>query len=466
MKRVLAILLTTVLLAAVVLTGCTPVAPSTGGSTGGQTTAPTKAPEPVKTEATDDANVKVLNLWSFTNEIPNMLDKYKELNPSFNLEVKTTIIATTDGAYQPALDQALAAGGADAPDIYAAESAFVLKYTQGDAAEYAAPYASLGIDVANKLKEADIAQYTVDIGTRPADGQLVGLGYQATGGALIYRRSLAKDTWGSDDPTVVKTKVGPGWDKYFAAAKDLKAKGYAIVSGDGDLWHAVEGASEKGWIVGGKLYIDPSRDAFLDQAKLLKDNAWHNDTQDWTDAWFADMKDAGPQKVFGFFGPAWLINYVMSPNAPETSGDWAVCEPPVGFFWGGTWVIANKNTKIAKTVGDIIEWITLDSSKTGLQYFWANGVMNDAGTKDTVASGTVMKVSDGTVPYLGGQNMFDAFVPAGAFATGKNKTQYDETINSYWRAVVREYAAGTKTREQAIKDFKQQVADNLDVVVE
>ena len=484
MKRILALVLTLAMLftLAVGFTGCgkeadpTPVAPDTS-SPAETSSAPADTSTPAP-EVTDDPNVKVLNLWSFTDEVPKMLDKYKEIykertGNDFPYEIKTTIIATTDGAYQPALDQALAAGGADAPDMYAAESAFVLKYTQGDAAEYAAPYEALGIDVANKLKEADIAQYTVDIGTRPADGKLVGLGYQATGGALIYRRSLAKDVWGTDDPAVVKTKVGPGWDKYFAAAADLKAKGYGIVSGDGDLWHAVEGASDKGWIVDGKLYIDPSREAFLDQSKKLKDNGWHNDTTDWTDAWFADMKDAGPQKIFGFFGPAWLINYVMAGNSggekagEGTYGDWAVCEPPVGFFWGGTWVIGNKNTKIPAAVGKVIEWITLDSSETGLQYFWANGTLNGpGGTKDTVASGTVMKKSDGALEFLGGQNMFDVFVPAGQFATGKNKTQYDETINGYWRNEVREYAAGTKTREQAIKDFKQQVADNLDVIVD
>ena len=474
MKRVLAILITTVLLASVVLTGCTPTGNS-GGSTGGTaapTAATTTAPKTETKGVTDDPNVKVLNLWSFTDEVPNMLAKYKELNPDFNLDVKTTIIATTEGAYQPALDQALASG-VDAPDIYCTESAFVLKYTQGDAAKYAAPYESLGIDVANKIKEADIAQYTIDIGTRTSDGKLVGLGYQATGGALIYRRSIAKDVWGTDDPAVIKTKVGPGWDKFFEAAKDLKAKGYAILSGDGDLWHAVEGASEKGWVVDGKLYIDPSRDAFLDQSKMLKDNGWHNDTQDWTDAWFADMKDAGPQKVFAFFGPAWMINYVLADHCGGTKpgegtyGDWAVCEPPVGFFWGGTWLLANKDTKIPATVGKIIEWITLDSSETGLQYYWANGTLNGpGGTKDTVASGTVMKMSDGTLEFLGGQNMFDVFVPAGAFATGRNKHQYDETINNYWRGQVREYTAGTKTREQAIKDFKQQVADNLDVIVD
>jgi len=68
-----------------------------------------------------------------------MIEKYIELHPEFGekYEVNSTIIATTDGAYQPALDQALAAGGEDAPDIYCAESAFVLKYTQGDASSYA-----------------------------------------------------------------------------------------------------------------------------------------------------------------------------------------------------------------------------------------------------------------------------------------------------------------------------------------
>ena len=92
--------------------------------------------------------------------------------------------------------------------------------------------------------------------------------------------------------------------------------------------------------------------------------------------------------------------------------------------------------------------------------------MNDAGTKDAVASGTVMSKSDGSVDFLGGQNMFEVFVPANKYANGTNLTQYDETINNYWRGQVREYTAGNKSREQAITDFKQQVADNLDIIVE
>ena len=425
--------------------------------------------------AGDDPNVKTINVWAFTDEVPKMIEKYKETHSDFNYEINTTIIATTDGAYQPALDQALAAGGADAPDIYCAEAAFVLKYTQGDAANYAAAYKDLGIDIDAKIKEADIAQYSVDIGTR-GDGDVVGLGYQATGGAFIYRRSIAKDVWGTDDPATIKEKIGGGsgsWDQFWKAAEELKAKGYGIVSGDGDLWHPVENSSPTGWIVDGKLNIDPKREEFLDLSKKLKDNGWHNDTRDWQDAWFADMKGEGAQGIFGFFGPAWLINYTLAPNCggekvgEGTYGDWAICESPIGFFWGGTWLLANKDSKVKNAVGDIIEWITLDCSETGLQYMWANGTLNgEGGTKDAVASGTVMSKSDGSVDFLGGQNMFDVFVPANAFANGKNLTQYDETINMKWRDQVREYTAGNKTREQALADFKQDVADNLDVTVE
>lgn len=415
---------------------------------------------------------KTINVWAFTDEVPGMIEKYIESHPDFGYDVNTTIIATTDGAYQPALDQALASGGADAPDIYCAEAAFVLKYTQGDASQYAMPYADMGIDVDASLKEADIAQYTVDIGTN-SEGNLVALGYQATGGAFIYRRSIAKDVWGTDEPAEIAKKIGPGWDQFYTAADELKAKGYGIVSGDGDIWHAVENSSDKGWIVDGKLNIDPKREEFLDLSKKLKDNGYHNDTQDWQDAWFADMKGEGEKEIFGFFGPAWLINYTMAPNCggeavgEGTYGDWAVCEPPVGFFWGGTWIMANRNTDKKEAVAAVIDWITLDCTEDGLQYKWANGTLNgEGGTKDAVASGTVMAMSDGAVDFLGGQNMFDAFVPANQYAKGTNLTQYDETINTYWRDQVREYTAGNKSREQAIADFKQQVADNLDVIVE
>ena len=466
MKKTIAIVLSLVL-ALATLAACAPAPAAVETATEAPATeAATEAPAATEAAAAGD---KVINIYTFTDEVPKMLDKYIATHPDFGYTINATIIATTDGLYQPALDQALAAGGKDAPDMYCAESAFVLKYTQGDMSSYAAKYADLGIDVAAETKAADIAQYTIDIGTRPSDSALVGLGYQATGGAFIYRRSLAIDTWGTDDPAVIKDKIGPGWDKFFAAAAELKAKGYGIVSGDGDIWHAVENSSPTGWIVDGKLNIDPARESFLDLSMKLKEGGYYNDTRDWQDAWFADMQGIGAQPIFGFFGPAWLINYVMAGHSggekagEGTYGDWAVCEPPVGFFWGGTWVLANKDSSKLEAVGKLIDWITLQTDEEGLQYMWANGTLNEGGTKDTVASGTVMAKSNGELAFLGGQNMFDVFVPANQSANGSNLTQYDETINNLWRDQVRQYTAGNISRDDAIAAFKQAVTDTLGI---
>lgn len=478
MKKALALALSILLLLSFAACNSDGGSNSSGGETttasGGETTAANDSTEDssAQTTAADNSGKTVLNVWSFTDEVPSMIEKYLEMNPEFGEKyaINTTIIATTDGAYQPALDQALTSGGKDAPDIYCAEAAFVLKYAQGDAAHFAAPYSDLGIDVDNALKDAAIAQYTVDIGSN--NGNVVALGYQATGGAFIYRRSIARDTFGTDDPDKIAALIGPGWDKFYEAAATLKEKGYGIVSGDGDIWHAVENSSDAGWIVDGALNIDPKREAFLDLSKDLISNGYCNDTQDWQDAWFADMKGEGAKEVFGFFGPAWLINYTLAPNCggdavgKGTYGDWGVCVPPIGFFWGGTWVMGAQSSEHKEAVGEIIKWITLDTSEKGLQYMWANGTLNgEGGTKDAVASGKVMEKSDGKLDFLGGQNMFDVFIPANQHANGKNLTQYDESINLYWRDQVRQYTSGEKSREDALAAFKQQVADNLDVTV-
>ncbi|HRV50400.1 MAG TPA: extracellular solute-binding protein [Saccharofermentans sp.] len=467
MKKLIAGVLCVCMLSALVI-GCEKTEEST---TATAATTADAGDDTTESEEGGSTETGIINLWSFTDEVPNMVDKYIELNPEFGerYEIVSTVISTTDNAYEPALDAALAGGGADAPDLYCAEAAFVIKYCSGDASSYAATYESLGIDIDAAIEEAGIAQYSIEVGSN-ADGEVVGLGYQATGGAFIYRRSIATDTFGTDEPDSIASEVGPGWDKFFEAAATLKDAGYAIVSGDGDIWHAIENSSEDGWIVDGALVIDPLREEFLDYSLMLKENGYSNDTQDWTEAWYGDMAGTADTQVFGFFGPAWLINYVIADHCGGTAagegtyGDWAVCNSPIGFFWGGTWLIPAAGTDVPEGVAEILTWITLDCSETGLQYMWANGV--DAAAKDSVASATVMAMSDGTLDFLAGQNMFDVFVPANEFANGSNLTQYDGTINGYWRDQVRQYSAGEKTRDEAIAGFKQMVADNLDVVVE
>ena len=430
-----------------------------------------KAPDDRKelkvTKAPDE---KIINVLSYDDELPIAIEKFKELHPDFGYKIKVTDTSLVCSSHEVILDQALAAGNPDVPDIYSVESPYAVKYTQGEACQYAAAYKDLGIDVDNLLKAASIAKYSIDLGTNP-EGELVSLCYLSTTGAFIYRRSIAKKVWGTDDPSAIKEIAGPGWDKFFEAAADLKKKGYVICSSADDIWQATARSADQAWVVGGKLVIDPKHEEFMDLAKKLRKKGYVNNTREWTDEWYNDMKDGGRKKAFGFFGPTWFLNYRLLPNCggktigKGTYGDWAVCESPTSFYWGGTWVLANKDSKVKDGVGEIIKWITLDTSETGFQYLRANGKLG-SGVKDAVPSAVVMRMSDAKIDFLGGQNLFDAFISAGDDTNGKNATKYDDTIDFYWLNQVHEYTDGKKSREKAIADFKKQVADNLDVIVE
>ena len=436
-------------------------------------------PEPTGTQkntVTYGTGSERINLWSYSEEVPKMVGQYIKRNPEFGEKytVECTIIYTDGGAYKTALDVALVSGGDNAPDIYACESGFVYRFTQGEMAKYAAPYKDLGINVDRKIKEAEIAKYSVDVGTR--DGKVVALSYQSTAGVMIYNSEIAKDVFGTDDPAEIEKITGAGtgdWDKFLEASEKLKAKGYAAVSGPSDLWGVCEKSADKGWVIDGKLNIDPKRENYLDLAKTIKDNGYSNNTRQWYETWYQDFAGKGEKKVFAFFGPAWFINYVMAGNSggfkigEGTYGQWKVCAPPVGFFWGGTWLLANKNANNKEGVAELLEWITLDTSDTGLQYLWANGLIdwdNDPNTttqKDAVTSSVVMAKSDGTLDFCGKQNIFPAFIEGNRYASGKALSEYDEIINRYYEEAANKYMEGGLNREEAIEKFRKDVEDNI-----
>ena len=402
---------------------------------------------------------EVINLWSCSDELPAIVMRYIMYYPEFGEKytVYCTEYDTYGGEYQVHLDQALVAGGDNAPDIYAVESDFAAKYTQGDMSVYAARYKDIGIDVDQMISDAEIAQYIVDVGTR--DGDVVALAYQATGGAMIYRASIAEEVFGTSDPDEISAIVGGGsgnWDKFLGAAETLKDYGYSIVSGVQDIWQACETSNTDPWVLDGyDVYRAPEREAYLDVGKILYDEGYTNGTNNWYEEWYDDMEDSN---VFCYLGPAWFLNYIMIGNCGGYSygegsyGDWRICVPPVGFFWGGTWVLANKDTDMAEGVAELIEWITLDTSDTGLQYLWANDLISMGGY-DSVASGVVMDKCYFDCAFLGGQDMFGVYRACDDLATGKGVCQYDPDANAYFQAEAEDYIEGDIDRNEALQSF-------------
>ena len=416
-----------------------------------------------------------IELWSTDEEVPKMVGLYVKMHPEFGEKycVNVTKISQVD-AYESALDNAIIGGGDMAPDIYVVGTSSVIKYTQGDMAKFAATYKNLGIDVDNKIREADIAQYSIDVGSR--NGEVVALGYQSTAGVMIYNAEIAKDVFGTDDPAEIEKIVGAGsgdWNKFFEAAEKLKSKGYAAISGPEDIWNACEKSAATAWVVDGRLNIDPEREKYMDLAKTITDKGYSNANDSWSQEWYADMRGEGRNKVFAYFGPAWLINYVMTGNSggnkagEGTYGQWRVCVPPVSFYQGGTWILANRETSQKAGVAELIEWITLDASDTGLQYIWANGLIdwdlnpNTDTAQDAVASNAVMARSKWLCDFCGGQNIFPAFIEGNRSTSAKALSQYDEIIAEYWKNSTDYYIEGFYGKKEAIENFKKNVNEEV-----
>src|SRR5699024_11982149 len=121
---------------------------------------------------------------------------------SYDVEGKYTLVPNDDNANKNALDEALL-GQANAPDdekidLFLVEADYALKYVDSD----------YTIDILNDvgLKQEDIQgqyKYTQEIVT-DGDGVIKGSSWQATHGLFAYRRSIAKDVLGTDDPEAIQ----------------------------------------------------------------------------------------------------------------------------------------------------------------------------------------------------------------------------------------------------------------------
>lgn len=179
---------------------------------------------------------KVINIYSWNDEFRERVEAvYPEVKETSKDGTVTTLNDGTeihwiinpnqDGVYQQKLDEALMkqadAAADDKVDIFLSETDYVNKYTDADA-DAAMPLKDLGIDPDKDL--ADQYEFT-KVTASDAEGVQRGSTWQCCPGLLVYRRDIAKEVFGTDDPEEVGQKV-KDWDTMQVTAEELKAKGY------------------------------------------------------------------------------------------------------------------------------------------------------------------------------------------------------------------------------------------------
>jgi multiple sugar transport system substrate-binding protein len=423
--------------------------------------------------AEEPAQKTVLNVWSFTNEIRTMAIAFEGMNP--DVDVVYTMIPMTDGEYQTKVKAA--AGTADSPDVVALEAAFVKQWVESDL------LADLN-ELIPLTEELKTFPAVIQVGTH--NGVTKGFSYQATPGAFFYRRSIATECFGTDDPVEVQALVADV-EKFKEAAATIKEcnPDYFTVGTADAMFNPFLANREQPWVVDEELIIDPMVFEFIKFAKFMRENDYESQAQQWTEGWFAGMSDTlvdaegNPQRIFSYFLPTWGLPYVLMPNSGETGGDWAMIDGPLPYQWGGTWVGAMKESPNLELAKEFIKFIALDEENLTN---WATGVYtNDYLTAidpetpedqaqapgDFVSSQVVVEkitsTFDGSDLYewLGGQNNYEAFGKAAPNVNGALLTGSDDAIQRALQDGYRPWLAGEITETEMWQQWLSSVRNEF-----
>lgn len=275
-KRVVSLLAATVV-GASVLTGCGAGAGASGSTVSDGTS----------------AEGAVINIYSWNDEFRTRLEAiYPEVESTSSdgtvtklkdgTEIHWIINPNQDGVYQQKLDEALlnqaSAANDDKVDIFLSETDYVFKYTDADA-DVAMPLEDLGIDPATDL--ADQYEFTKTTAS-DQNGVQRGSTWQCCPGLLVYRRDIAKDVFGTDDPVAVGEKV-KDWDTLKGTAEELKAKGYFTFASYADTFRLYGNSISAPWVAAGEtvVKVDP---------QIMN---WIGDSKEWLDAGYFDKTVKG-----------------------------------------------------------------------------------------------------------------------------------------------------------------------------
>ena len=420
-----------------------------------------------------DEEGKVINIYSWNDEFRQRLEAvYPEVKETSKDGTVTTLKDGTeihwiinpnqDGVYQQKLDEALMnqadASADDKVDIFLSETDYVYKYTDA-AADVAMPLKDLGIDPDKDL--ADQYDFTKTTAS-DADGVQRGSTWQCCPGLLVYRRDIAKDVFGTDDPEEVGKKM-KDWDTAKATAEELKAKGYYTFASYADTFRLYGNSISQPWVEDGATTVN------VDQQVMN----WIKDSKEWLDAGYLDKTVKGQwnddwnkamgseSKVFAFLFPAWGIDFTLKPNWDGEDGEWAVTNPPQEYNWGGSYIHAATGTDNPEHAKDIILALTgnkdnlLKISKDYSDFTNTKSGMQEVAKDDTFAS-----------DFLGGQNPFTYFSPVAENIKITPLSAYDQGCVELIQNAFSDYFQGQVDYDKAKSNFETAIKERYPEIQE
>lgn len=418
------------------------------------------------TQSADGSDVKLddkLVVWTLSNDL---IDFGKRFQDQTGVEVDTVVIEPAD--YPTKVQTALLAGESE-PDVIVGEPQMLEDF-------YDAGFFANLDDFGAQDYADDIVDYVWQVG-QDADGIQRAISYQITPAGFYYRRDIAKEVFGTDDPDEVG-KLFSSYDKILETAQTLKDAGYRIFASDAELQYF---SGDSAWVVDGKLNVDQARYDYMDLCVDLYQKDLTAYANQWSTPWYQAMagevpilsadiqnyaddsvnvwdatqfaestKDMDKTTVFSFGLPSWGV-LTMRDNVGETSGKWGVCAGPSYGFGGGTYIGVSSQSKRQQTAWEFVKFCTLNEDTADWWIDYSQG--------DTVSLKSALeKHKDDENEIYGGEKLYAFWLQQAEGIDYSKVTRYDKAIGDAWGEAISAIKTGQKSKDDAVNEFYDKVA--------
>lgn len=402
-----------------------------------------------------------LVVWTLAKDLETFAEKYMESNP--NVAIETVVIEPAN--YVTKVQTALN-GGQKEPDIIVGEPQMLEDFYDAGYFEdlNQAPY--------NAQDYADqIVDYVWEVG-QDSEGIQRAISYQITPAGIYYRRDIAQEVFGTDDPDEVG-KLFADYPTILTTAKSLKDAGYRIFASDAEINYF---SGDSAWVIDGTLNVDQGRYDYMDLCIALYKDDYTAYANQWSTPWYQAMAGEVPiltadiqnyaddsvnvwdaeqfaeatagmdtTQVFAFGLPSWGV-LTMRDNVQETSGKWGVCAGPSYGFGGGTFIGISSQSERKELAWDFLKFCTLNEDTAN---WWI-----EVSEGDTVSLIPVLNAhAEDANEIYGGQQLYKFWLEQAKGIDYSKVTRYDKAIGDAWGSAITAIKTGEKTKDEAINEF-------------
>ena len=374
-----------------------------------------------------------------------MTEMYSELYP--NVQFETLVVTPTD--FMQKLQAALASG-TNVPDIILGELS------------YRGRLFELGIleDLSQEpynLNAEDMFDFAVQLESGQ-NGELFGVEQQICPSGFAYRRDLALEYLGTDDPDEL-ARLMPTWDDFIELGKQVVEQsngGVTIFPGISVMvYETLKGQNPSSYIDGDTIDLTARyADMFELAAEMNQAGILGNQERE------TPALDAGfSEGTFIFFPcPPWAAKWNIEVNDPDGAGNWGLTTAPEGGFTrGGTSISIYSGSENKEAAWNYIQFTYCDGP--GVQEaFEQFGFMTGFKTPYENDDSYFFTTTGAYDAYFGGQNLAEYYIKNISVETqGQIQTKHEATVLNALLSVVAQMANDKAiTGEQALELLKQE----------